>query len=119
MGGCSYFLSSLFFLLLFVQLNFFRKGLKSLEAVEQHLRVVAARQHIDYQFSGLEDDDGEDDGEKGYDASEGGELSFDYRQNKRGVEVVSATRNSMDVRNLEICFLVNSYHYFAAFLNID
>ena len=95
-------LSILNFVLLFEQLNFFRKGLKSLEAVEQHLRVVAERQHIDYQFSGLEDDDvedGEDDGENGYDASEGGELSFDYRQNKRGIEVVSATRNSMEVRN--------------------
>lgn len=95
-------LSLLNFVLLFEQLNFFRKGLKSLEAVEQHLRVVAERQHIDYQFSGLEDDDvedGEDDGENGYDASEGGELSFDYRQNKRGIEVVSATTNSMEVRN--------------------
>lgn len=89
------------------QLNFFRKGLKSLEAVERHLRVVAERQHIDYQFSGLEDDDvedGEDDGENGYDASEGGELSFDYRQNKRGIEVVSATTNSMELDQADLSF---------------
>ncbi|CAI8584768.1 unnamed protein product [Vicia faba] len=39
------------------QLNFFRKGLKSLEAVEPHVMMVAKLQHIDYQFSGLEDDD--------------------------------------------------------------
>lgn len=62
--------------------------------------MVTEREHIDYQFSGLEDDleDGEDDGENGYDASEAGELSFDYRQNKRGIEVVPATRNSLEVR---------------------
>lgn len=69
------------------QLNFFRKGLKSLEAVEPHVMMVAELQHIDYQFSGLEDDDGkgsfEDDGnEYAYEATEGGELSFNYRSNK-------------------------------------
>ncbi|KEH23478.1 hydroxyproline-rich glycoprotein family protein [Medicago truncatula] len=69
------------------QLNFFRKGLKSLEAVEPHVRMVAELQHIDYQFSGLEDDDGEgsfeyDGNEYEYEATEGGELSFNYRSNK-------------------------------------
>lgn len=49
--------------------------------------MVAELQHIDYQFSGLEDDDGkgsfEDDGnEYAYEATEGGELSFNYRSNK-------------------------------------
>ena len=94
-------LSVPYFFLLFEQLNFFRKGLKSLEAVEQHLRVVTQREHIDYQFIGLEDgvEDGEDDGENGYDATEAGELSFDYAQNKRRIEAVSATRNSMEVLN--------------------
>lgn len=68
-------------------MNFFRKGLKSLEAVEPHVRMVAELQHIDYQFSGLEDDDGEgsfeyDGNEYEYEATEGGELSFNYRSNK-------------------------------------
>lgn len=80
-----------------VQLNFFRKGFKSLEAVDSHVRLVAERQHIDYQFSGLEDNDGED-GEDSYYANEAGELSFDYRDNKQGLDVVSTSRKSMEVR---------------------
>ncbi|XP_024046215.1 uncharacterized protein At2g33490 isoform X2 [Citrus clementina] len=78
------------------QLNFFRKGFKSLEAVDTHVRLVAERQHIDYQFSGLEDNDGED-GEDSYYANEAGELSFDYRDNKQGLDVVSTSRKSMEV----------------------
>ncbi|EOY02886.1 Hydroxyproline-rich glycoprotein family protein [Theobroma cacao] len=78
------------------QLNFFRKGLKSLEAIEPHVRQVTEQQHIDYQFSGLEDDDGED-GELAYDPNEDGELSFDYRANEKGLDVTSASRNSMEV----------------------
>lgn len=80
-----------------MQLNFFRKGLKSLEAVDTHVKLIAERQHIDYQFSGLENNEGED-GEDSYDANEEGELSFDYRDNKQGLDVVSTSRNSMDVR---------------------
>ncbi|PRQ54322.1 putative AH domain-containing protein [Rosa chinensis] len=81
------------------QLNFFRKGLKSLEAVEPHVRLVTEEQHIEYQFSGLEDDgedDGADHGENSNDSIEDGELSFDYRPSKQGMEV-SASRNSMEV----------------------
>ncbi|XP_004304547.1 PREDICTED: uncharacterized protein At2g33490 [Fragaria vesca subsp. vesca] len=77
------------------QLNFFRKGLKSLEAVEPHVRLVTEEQHIEYQFSGLEDD-GADHGENSYDSIENGELSFDYRSSKQGMEV-SASRSSMEV----------------------
>ncbi|KAL3820319.1 hypothetical protein ACJIZ3_006224 [Penstemon smallii] len=47
-----------------------QKALRSLEAVEPHVRLVAEQQHIDYQFSGLKDDgvgiyeyDDDDDGE--------------------------------------------------------
>ncbi|XP_020225911.1 uncharacterized protein At2g33490 isoform X1 [Cajanus cajan] len=82
------------------QLNFFRKGLKSLEAVEPHVRMVAERQHIDYQFSGLEDDAGEnsnDEDGNDFDAIEGGELSFDYRSNKQGPYIVSTSPNSAEV----------------------
>ncbi|KAG8656012.1 hypothetical protein MANES_04G090300v8 [Manihot esculenta] len=81
------------------QLNFFRKGLKSLEAVDQHLKLVADQQHIDYQFCGLEDDSkeyGEGDENNG-DPNGGRELSFDYRANKQGHDVVSASRNSMEL----------------------
>ncbi|MBA0814563.1 hypothetical protein Gohar_020388 [Gossypium harknessii] len=72
------------------QLNFFKKGLKSLEAIEPHLRQVTEQQHIDYEFSGLEDDD-EEDGEIAYDPNKEGELSFDYRANEKGVDVTSVS----------------------------
>ncbi|XP_039026080.1 uncharacterized protein At2g33490-like [Hibiscus syriacus] len=84
------------------QLNFFRKGLKTLEAIEPHLRQVTEQQHIDYQFCGLEDD--EDDGEIAYDPNKEGELSFDYRANEKGVDVTSASRNSMEVDEVSSSF---------------
>ncbi|XP_072964938.1 uncharacterized protein At2g33490-like [Typha angustifolia] len=85
------------------QLNFFRKGVKSLEVVEPHVKVVAEQQHIDYQFCGLEDensneDDGdiEDDNSGGYDGNDYRELSFDYCQNDHRQDVSSMSRNSME-----------------------
>lgn len=81
-------------------MNFFRRGLKSLEAVEPRVRHVTELQHIDYQFSGLEDydvEDGEDDAENSYNANDAGELSFDYRPNKSAHDGVLMSRNSMDV----------------------
>ncbi|XP_057949654.1 uncharacterized protein At2g33490-like isoform X2 [Malania oleifera] len=78
------------------QLCFFRKGLKSLEAVEPHVRMVTEREHIDYNFTGLEDDgeDGDDsnDDEDSYDALDDGELSFNYGLIDQG-QNVSASRN--------------------------
>ncbi|XP_065865933.1 uncharacterized protein At2g33490-like isoform X2 [Euphorbia lathyris] len=88
------------------QLNFFRKGLKSLEAVDQHVKVVTEQQHIDYQFCRLEDEsreDGDDDDEN-IDSNDGIELSFDYRVNKQGHDLVSASRNSMEVDEMELSF---------------
>nr|XP_019702907.1 uncharacterized protein At2g33490 isoform X1 [Elaeis guineensis] len=78
------------------QLNLFRRGLKSLELVEPHVKEVAKQQHIDYQFSGLEDDetDNNDDDYSGYDSSDYGELSFDYRQNDQYQDVFT-NKNSM------------------------
>lgn len=64
------------------------------------MRLITEQHHIDYQFSGLEDDDGddqEDDAEKGDDSNVDGELSFDYRQNKQVYDAVSTSRNSMEV----------------------
>ncbi|XP_015893971.3 uncharacterized protein At2g33490-like isoform X1 [Ziziphus jujuba] len=78
------------------QLNFFRKGLKSLEAVDPHVRLITEQQHIEYQFSGLEDDDGED-REYGNDDNAYRELSFDYRTNKHGFDAVPTSMNSMEV----------------------
>lgn len=75
-------------------MNFFRKGVQSLEAVDPHVKMVTEQQHIDYQFSGLEDDS-ENDNE----ANEVGELSFDYRSNNQGPDVVSTSLNS-EVGNL-------------------
>ncbi|KAG7025223.1 hypothetical protein SDJN02_11718, partial [Cucurbita argyrosperma subsp. argyrosperma] len=69
------------------QLCFFKKALQSLEAVEPHVKSLTEQQHIDYRFSGLEDDsvdDGNNDGvddDDGYDDGDDGELSFDYGQN--------------------------------------
>ncbi|KAL9404319.1 hypothetical protein Peur_001291 [Populus x canadensis] len=91
------------------QLNFFQKGLKSLETVEPHVRLVTEHQHIDYHFSGLESDgreDGEDDGEDGGDTNERRELSFDYRENNQGNAVVSAARGSMEVDEEDLSFQV-------------
>ncbi|CAI9758518.1 unnamed protein product [Fraxinus pennsylvanica] len=78
------------------QLNFFRKGLQSLEAVEQHIRSVADKQHIDYELRGLDDGDGEDE-RKRFEANDVGELNFDYRQNQQELDHASISRNSMEI----------------------
>lgn len=87
------------------QLNFFKKGVKSLELVEPHVKVVAEQQHIEYQFSELEDDYTEDDEENGYrydgNDDDDGELSFDYGQPDQGQEVVSLSRNSMELDQVD------------------
>ncbi|KMT09642.1 hypothetical protein BVRB_6g130940 [Beta vulgaris subsp. vulgaris] len=80
------------------QLNFFRKGLKSLEAVDPHVKLITEKQHIDYQLSGLDEGgDGEDEGENSYNSKENGELSFDHRQHKVGTEAAATSRNSMEL----------------------
>ncbi|KAL5717419.1 hypothetical protein ACHQM5_010423 [Ranunculus cassubicifolius] len=85
------------------QLNLFKKGLKSLEEVEPHVKHVADSQHIDYQFSGLQEDD--DDGDDGYDDDgyDDGELSFDYGQNDQ-LQDVSTSRNSMELDQVDLPF---------------
>jgi hypothetical protein len=62
------------------QLNLFSKGVKSLEAVEPHVRLAVEQQHIDHQFSALEEEDYliEDDNDDDYNDSHDGELSSDY-----------------------------------------
>ncbi|KAI3417952.1 uncharacterized protein J3R85_014087 [Psidium guajava] len=92
------------------QLNFFRKGLKSLEAVEPHVRMVTEEQHIDYQFGGLEDDgeDGEDDSADVSDAKQDGESSFDYRQDTQGLNAVWQSKNSMEVDDVNLSYFRSS-----------
>ncbi|GJY53522.1 putative arfaptin homology domain/BAR domain protein [Tanacetum coccineum] len=93
------------------QTSFFRKALKSLEAIEPHVKLVTQQQHIDYQFSGLEDDDrdsvfltDDEDCEDDSDyATEYGELSFDYKRNDPKVEV-SSSDNSMELDSADITF---------------
>lgn len=69
------------------------------------MKLVTEKQHIDYHFSGLEDDDADnvdddgsdDDDDDTYDAPDDGELSFDYGHNDEEQDVVSTSRNSMEV----------------------
>ncbi|XP_062199993.1 uncharacterized protein At2g33490-like isoform X2 [Phragmites australis] len=77
------------------QLNLFRKGLKSLEAVEPHVRLAAEQQHIDHQFSALEEEDYyvEDENDDDYNDSHDGELSFDYGDTKEAEETDNASRS--------------------------
>ncbi|KAI3698567.1 hypothetical protein L2E82_42212 [Cichorium intybus] len=42
------------------QMCFFRKALESMEAIEPHVKSITEEQHIDYCFSGLEDDNDRD-----------------------------------------------------------
>lgn len=80
------------------QLNFFRKGLKSLEVVDPHVKLITEKQHIDYQLSGLDGGgDGEDEGENSYGYNDDSELSFDYRPHKVGTEAAATSRNSMEL----------------------
>ncbi|XP_012567959.1 uncharacterized protein At2g33490-like isoform X2 [Cicer arietinum] len=80
---------------------FFKKSVKSLETVEPHVKSVTEQQHIDYHFSGLEEEDGDDGDEddNGYNENDDGELSFDYGQSEQGQDV-STARNSMEVTTL-------------------
>ncbi|KAG8070805.1 hypothetical protein GUJ93_ZPchr0006g41818 [Zizania palustris] len=79
------------------QLSFFRRGLKCLEALEPRVKAIAEKHHIDYQFSGLEDDGSDNDGYSSCEdpCSDDGELSFDYEINDR--DDFLASRGSMDL----------------------
>ena len=72
--------------------------MKCLEALEPHVKAIAEKQHIDYQFSGLEDDasDNDDYSSDQDDCSDDGELSFDYEINDKDQDFL-ASRGSMDV----------------------
>lgn len=88
------------------QMSFFRKALKSLEAVEPHVKSVTQEQHIDYQFISLEDDESEDvedddysdeDDSSGTSSAEDEEESrFECRRNDRQLSFASAARYTLE-----------------------
>ncbi|XP_076888063.1 uncharacterized protein At2g33490-like [Bidens hawaiensis] len=82
------------------QLNFFRKGLKAVEAVEPFIRNVAEKHRIDCQLSGLYDS-GSQEGES---MSGHGELRFDYKQKKQGVDD-GTLPNPMEVDQVDVPFV--------------
>ncbi|XP_076921868.1 uncharacterized protein At2g33490-like [Bidens hawaiensis] len=85
------------------QLDFFRKGCKSLEAVDPVIRIVAEKQRIDYQLSELDNGDsgvGED--MNSYETIDDGELSFDYRQKKQGLDNATTSSYHVEVDTVDI-----------------
>ncbi|KAE8716475.1 somatic embryoproteinsis receptor kinase 1-like [Hibiscus syriacus] len=94
------------------QLNFFKKALKSLEEVEPHVQKITEQQHIDYRFSGLEDDGDNDDDTEFYeddddynsDEDDGEALSFDYGQNDQDQNMIPASRHSMELDEVGLTF---------------
>jgi hypothetical protein len=90
------------------QLNFFKKGTKSLEAVEPTIRVISEKHHIDYQLSGLDDVDGEGESVNSYKTNDAGEVSFDYRQNKQSLDNVVKSRISMELDRVDAPFPQNT-----------
>ncbi|XP_022011604.1 uncharacterized protein At2g33490 [Helianthus annuus] len=80
------------------QLNFFRKGLKAVEAVEPLIRNVAEKHHIDCQLRGLFDR-GSQEGEpmSGHEIVNDGDLSFDYKQKKQGLDDDDTSPNPMEL----------------------
>ncbi|KAL3630869.1 hypothetical protein CASFOL_023853 [Castilleja foliolosa] len=75
------------------QLNFFRKGLQSLEAVEPHIKNLAEKQHIYYELCDVNGEKCNND--NSFETNDYGELSFDYRQNEKDLDNTCTTRNSM------------------------
>ncbi|KAL1210094.1 hypothetical protein V5N11_010669 [Cardamine amara subsp. amara] len=80
------------------QMRLFHTGLKSLDAVERHVRVAAEKQHIDCDLSVHgneveatedEDEDEDDDDDDGRYINREDELRFSYRTNEHRVEAPS------------------------------
>uniref|UniRef100_A0A1J3ISR4 BAR domain-containing protein n=1 Tax=Noccaea caerulescens TaxID=107243 RepID=A0A1J3ISR4_NOCCA len=88
------------------QLCFFKKALNSLEEVEPHVQMVSESQHIDYHFSGLEDDDGDDEIENneddGSEVHDDGELSFEDRVNDKDQDADSSAAVSSELSQSDI-----------------
>ncbi|KAL8248647.1 hypothetical protein R6Q59_005515 [Mikania micrantha] len=87
------------------QLNFFRKGLKAVEAVEPFIRNVTEKHRIDCQLSGLSDR-GSQEGEtiSGYGSINDGELNFDYKQKKQGLDYDGTSPNPMELDQVDATY---------------
>lgn len=97
------------------QMCLFRKALKSLEEIEPHVKLTTEQQHIDYLFSGLEeddrdsvyltddDDDDEDVSDDNYEALEDSELNIESFRNV-GNNEVSTSGNTIEMDNEDITF---------------
>jgi hypothetical protein len=75
--------------------------LKCLEALDPHVKAIAEKQHIDYHFSGLEDDasDNGDYSSEQDDCSDDEDLSFDYEINDKDQDFLGSI-GSMDVSSV-------------------
>ncbi|KAL0773654.1 hypothetical protein Bca101_038805 [Brassica carinata] len=89
------------------QMHMFLAGLKSLEAVEQQVRIAAKRQHIDCELSDdgneiecSEDDNDDDDRHVNRD----GELSFEYITSGQRVEALPTPQGSMKIDDTDLSF---------------
>lgn len=93
------------------QLNFFRKGLKVLEAVEPSIRNVAEKHRIDYQLTGLYGQESRG-GEpmSGYESTDDGELSFDYNKQKKHAldDDDGSSPNPMELDQVDVPYLEDS-----------
>lgn len=79
-------------------MDFFRKGFKALEAIDPVIRLVAEKHRIDYQLSALDSGNaGESEATNSYERLDDGELSFDYRSKKQGVDNVPTSSYLMEV----------------------
>lgn len=85
-------------------MRLFYTGMKSLDAVERHVRVSAEKQHIDCDLSVHENEvedseDDDDDDDDGQYINKEGEVSFAYKENEQRVEAasISPTWGSMNV----------------------
>ncbi|CAN8272899.1 unnamed protein product [Cochlearia groenlandica] len=88
------------------QMHLFFTGLKSLEAVEQQVRIAAERQHIDYELSdhGNEMECSEDDDDDDRHVNRDGELSFDYITSEQRVEGTSTSQGLMKMDDTDLSF---------------
>uniref|UniRef100_A0A1J3ERI0 BAR domain-containing protein n=1 Tax=Noccaea caerulescens TaxID=107243 RepID=A0A1J3ERI0_NOCCA len=88
------------------QTHLFYTGLKSLEAVEQQVRVAAKRQHIDCELSdhGNEMECSEDDDDDDRHVNIDGELSFDYITSEQRAETISTPQGSMKMDATDLSF---------------
>lgn len=91
-------------------MNFFRKGLQTLEAVEPHIKNVAQKQHIDYEICERnEREEGHDQGNS-YMTNEDADSSFDYNLNKKELANTSTSKNSMEVSVLVSLFSLQLWY---------